>query len=322
MRLGALVVLAFVVATALPAGAATTVTAPTVVSITFDGTFASQEQAAQLLSAHRVTGTFYVNSGYIESPAHLSLAALRGIARSGNEIGGASLYGNDLSRVGERQARAQICDDRTTLAQLGFQVTSFAYPYGAGTARVKAAAQDCGYNSAREYAGLFRSETDCSSCPAAETLPPTDDFRIRTSTLATAPELEEQVARVEATGGGWLPLTFTRVCHCSEAGTTAITPEDLDAFVTWLGTRPATTTVRTVDEVMGGPLKPVHGTPLERLVPDPSAAISTPPLSKAPAWTLFGIGVGQAQILLLCVVVTMTIVVTFRLASRGSRHAH
>ncbi|RYY45869.1 MAG: hypothetical protein EON53_09930 [Actinomycetales bacterium] len=301
---------------------AATATAPTVVSLTFDGTFGSQELAAAILSEHEMSGTFYVNSGYVDSPAHLSIGQLRTIGRGGHEIGGGSAYGNDLSTLTVDDAQRQVCDDRATLAQLGFQVTSFAYPYGTGTARAKKVVQECGYNSAREFAGLYRSPTDCSSCPVAETLPPTDDFRIRTSTDASVDRLKEQVRRAESGGAGWLPLTFTRVCTCSDAMAGTISPSDFVTFVTWLRARQDTTVVRTVDQVMGGPLKPVHGEPSDRLVPDPSPAISTPQaLSKAPAWTVLGIDVGQSQILVLCVVVTFAIVVTFRLATKGQRHA-
>ena len=92
----------------------------------------------------------------------------------------------------------------------------------------------------------------------------------------------------------------------------------------WVTKRPPTTTVRTVDQVMGGPLKPVVGDPVERLVPDPSAAIGVSgrdPLSKRPAWTVYGIGIGQSQIIFIGVTLTAAIIVTYRVATRGNRYA-
>lgn len=294
----------------------------TVVTFTFDGSFKSQDEFSRLLSRHGLAGTFYINSGYLDFPAYLSVDQLRAIARDRNEIAGASMLGNDLTRMSAEQASQEICDDRATLAQLGFQVTSFAYPHGAQDATVKAAVQRCGYNSARRYTGLYDSEDSCSSCPVSETIPATDDFRIRTppqeNRLAT---LQRRVERAEQGGGGWLPLVFTKICLCPDEGD-AISPEAFTAFLVWLKDRPGTT-VKTVDQVMGGALRPVHGRPLDRLVPDPSSAISREtPLSSAPAWTVLGQGIGQTQIIFMGVIVSIAVVVTFRAATRSNRHGH
>jgi hypothetical protein len=293
----------------------------TVVSFTFDGSYKSQDLFAEILSAHGLAGTFYVNSGYLDYPAYLSVDQLRTIARDRSEIGGASLYGNDLSTLSESQVSDQVCNDRTTLAQLGFQVTSFAYPHGTSTPAVKAAVQRCGYNSGRRYTGLYDAPDACSSCPAAETLPATDDFRIRTPSQATSlPALQGIVTRAGKAGGGWVPLVFTKVCVCPDDHG-AIDPSVFSAFVDWLTTRPDVQ-VKTVDQVMGGTLKPVHGAPLDRLVPDPSSAIShKEPLSRASAWSILGFGIGQAQIIFTGVAVSIAMVVTYRLATRGNRHA-
>lgn len=315
-----LIALPLLVLLGAPVGAAPTQSG-TVVSFTFDGTYKSQDLFAEILSSHGFGGTFYVSSGYLDYPAYLSVDQLRGIARERSEIGGASLYGNKLSDLSDAKARKEICDDRATLAQLGFQVTSFAYPYGTVDPTIKAAAQGCGYNSGRRYTGLYQSPDSCSSCPPAETLPATDDFRIRTPLQATTlSDLEAIVTRAEQAGGGWVPLVFTKVCVCP-ADHEAISPADFKAFVGWLQERPDIA-VKTVDEVMGGELKPVHGVPLKRLVPDPSSAISRQePLSKAPAWSVLGFGIGQAQIIFTGVAVSVAMILTYRLATRGNRHA-
>lgn len=295
----------------------------TVVSFTFDGTYKSQVMAAQILAANQMSGTFYVNSGYLDFPGYLSVDQVRSIARSRNEIGGASLYGNNLAKLSLGKAQRQVCDDRATLAQLGFQVTSFAYPYGDETAAwSKATVRDCGYNSARAFAGLYGSVTDCSSCPHTEALPPEDDFRIRTAPSRVKLEsLEKLVTMAEDSGGGWLPLVFTNVCVCIGAKGGSITPGEFNAFVEWLADRPQTTVVRTVDEVVGGSFKKVTGDPVPRLVPDPSAVISKPStLSKAAAWSVFGIDIGQVQLLFGGVAISIIIVVTYRLASRDNRY--
>lgn len=329
MRLLAAVLLATLVALGMapPATAAATATATedkgeTVVSFTFDGTFKGQDVAAEILAEHGLAGTFYINSGYIGFPAYLSIDQLRTIARNRSEIGGASLYGNDLSRLSRSRAEREVCDDRTTLAQLGFTATSFAYPHAASPAQAKSVVQACGYNSGREVAGLYESLTTCSDCPAGETLPPTDDFRIRTpGPDTTVPDLKRHVQDVEDAGGGWVPFVFSHVCVCPDKGADAISPSEFETFVRWVANRPGTTSVQTVDQVMGGELKPVVGTPIERLVPDPSPAIGTPrPMSQVAAWTLFGVGIGQSQILLIGMLLTIAIVITFRVATRSHRY--
>lgn len=293
----------------------------TVVSFTFDGSFKGQDVAAQILADNDMAGTFYINSGYIGYPAYLSLDRLRNMSRNHSEIGGASLYGNDLAPKSRRQARKEVCDDRATLTKLGFQVTSFAYPYGTSTPMVKSVVQECGYNSGRDTAGLYQSESSCSSCPVGEPLPPTDLFRIRTNASGVSlPVLKQNVTNAESRGGGWVPLVFTHICVCPEEAGQAISPDDFEEFVQWMADRPSTTRVATVDQVMGGEVKPAVGTPLSRLVPDPGAP-GAEPLSKVPAWEIAGIGIGQSQILFIGLVVTSAVVVTYRLASRKSRYA-
>ena len=95
-----------------------------------------------------------------------------------------------------------------------------------------------------------------------------------------------------------------------------------EEFLDWLEQRPPDTEVRTVDQVMGGTLTLPQGTPLKRLVPDPSPVIGDrQPLSKRPAWTVFGLGIDQSQLIFTGIAVTIAVVVTFRLATRGNRHA-
>lgn len=295
-----------------------------VVSFTFDGTDRSQDDFSEILAEHGMAGTFYVNSGLVGYPAYLNLTQLRSIARDRNEIAGASADGLDLTTVSAGEARRQICDDRSTLAQLGFQVTSFAYPRGAVDDAVVSAVRSCGYNSARDFAGLYDTARSCGSCPDLESLPPDDVFRIRTaSELLTLRALKARVLRAERSGPGWLPLTFSKLCLCPGDQPGAVTRDTFTAFVVWLAKQDGTVVVRTVDQVVGGALRPVHGSPSRRLVPAPSAAISAPePPSRVPAWTLAGVDIGQAQILFTGLVVSVAMVVTYRLATRKERHAH
>jgi len=294
-----------------------------VVSFTFGGTDETQDEFAEMLSEHGYAGTFYINSGMLGRPGRLSVDQLHNIARDRSEVGGASVSGEDLTGLSTGDAGEEICNDRTTLAQLGFQVTSFAYPQGGRSADVEAGARDCGYNSGRDFGGLYQSAKSCSDCPAVEDLPPADGFGIRTvGQPATLDGLKQQVLRAEQESPGWLPLVFGRLCLCPVDDGSAITRADFLAFLDWLSLRPVPVEVRTVDQVIGGTLKPVHGNALDRLVPSSSRAISdTGPLSKAPAWTVLGVEIGQAQILFLGIAFSLTVVITYRLATRRDRYA-
>lgn len=293
-----------------------------VVSFTFDGGYKGQEVAGKILEDRGMAGTFYLNSGYIGYPAYMSLEQVRALSRGRHEIGGASTLNNDLSQLPIEEARKQVCDDRATLDRLGFRVTSFAYPRGADTAAVRGLVSDCGYNSARDNSGLYNSISDCSACPAAETIP-TNDFRIRTSeNITTLPLLKSRVARAETSGGGWVPLVFRHICVCPAKGDDAITPVELTEFAKWLSERPVTTVVSTVDQVIGGEYKTVKGQPLDRLVPAVSGGSGQPsrPLSSMPAWSFWGLEIGQSQIIAVGLLMAFTMVLTYRAAAKGKRY--
>jgi hypothetical protein len=297
----------------------------TAVSFTFDGGYKGQEEAAKILFDHGMAGTFYVNSGYLNYPAYMTTDDLRTIARQRSEIGGGSLYNNNLTDIDYDDAVQQVCDDRATLAQLGFQVTSFSYPYGDDSPQAKSAAQACGYNNARTVSGLYYDEVDCSDCPKAESLPPNDDFRIRTPSYTNqVQELEDRVQLAIDAGGGWLPLIFSHVCVCPELGNDAITPQAFTQFVEWVQAQGSAIKVYTIDQVMQGPLKDVVGQPLQRLMPGGLDVTTTNkesvPLSDKPAATVFGFEIDQTQVMVIGILCAIAVAVTYRTATRRVRH--
>jgi hypothetical protein len=85
-----------------------------------------------------------------------------------------------------------------------------------------------------------------------------------TDTLQT---LQGFVTHAEQAGGGWVPITFHHICDgCSSNG---ITPELLTEFLDWLAARKSMgTEVATVNQVIGGVVKPPVGT--SPPPPDPS----------------------------------------------------
>ncbi|MFY0566010.1 polysaccharide deacetylase family protein [Archangium lansingense] len=232
---------------------------PTRVSLNFDDCLSSQLQAAAMLEARGMRGTFYINSGKLGLSGRLTVAQVRALQDAGHEIGGHTLTHPHLTTLSADEQRREICNDRVALLNQGFRVTSFAYPFGDKDSVTRQIVIDCNYNSARESGGL-RTPTGSSGNPYAESVPPADAYAIRThgsvqdtTSLAT---LQAYVLRAEESGGGWVPIVFHHICDgCGE--TYAITPANLAAFLDWLAPRASRgTTVVRMDTVIGGVLKP------------------------------------------------------------------
>jgi hypothetical protein len=132
-------------------------------------------------------------------------------------------------------------------------------------ASVETIVKNCGYNSARSL-GDVQTQLGGTAGLYAETMPPPDAFALRApdevDSTWTLTALQNTVTNAETHGGGWDILTFHHVC---EPGTTncdptvSITPELFTQFTTWLAAHlqsTPTTTVKTVNQVIGGTVKP------------------------------------------------------------------
>lgn len=236
----------------------------TVVSITFDDGWDSQAVAAEQLNEHGLKGTFYVNSGNIGVPGYLTLDQLRAIAEEGHEIGGHTVTHPELDRMALDEAKRDICLDRNTLMGWGFNVRNFAYPFASSTPDVQRLVEECGYNTGREL-GQLKSNFDCGNCPLGETIPPATPFLLGAPSQVTdqwtLDDLKDVVVDAQAEGG-WVPLTFHKFCTPT-CGEISATEEVMDEFLNWLAdyTRSSNTVVLTVEEVIGGPMKPAADVP-------------------------------------------------------------
>lgn len=288
------------------------------VSFTFSGTYRGQEEAARVLADAGAAGTFYVSSGYLGFPDYLDVDAVREIARQRSEVGGAALDSRSLVLMDTAQTRRQVCDDRATLAALGLAPTSFAYPRGGWSYRAQSVARSCGYNSARGIAGL-RGARSCEACPGTETVPPRNPYALRTATSSTRlPDLRRAVQAAQRSGGGWVPLVFGRVCACPKGEAGTVTVRELRRMVRWATARPGVE-VQTVDQVVGGEVAPVEGTPLPRLVPPPRT-VRQEAIPAAPLVRVLGVPVEQGQIIFTGLLLTVAVVITYRRATRAVRH--
>ncbi|BCW20168.1 hypothetical protein NtRootA9_28760 [Arthrobacter sp. NtRootA9] len=268
-----------------PRGQVAATPGQTVVSLTFDDGNASDALAARMLADRGLVGTFFISSGSIGKPGFLSYDSLRGVAALGHEIGGHTVNHLDLTGMPLQEAQREICLDRATLTEWGFNVRNFAYPFAEGSAEVRQAAMACGYNSARGL-GEVRTRFGCEECDPAAALPPVD----LEETAAPAPvtvewtveDLKESV-RAAQPAGGWVQLTFHSVCtvNCDYFG---VTEPVLAEFLTWLQaeTRRGSTVVRPVEEVIGGPVQPLVDAPAPAATPPAGAnAVLNPALDVA-----------------------------------------
>jgi peptidoglycan/xylan/chitin deacetylase (PgdA/CDA1 family) len=241
----------------------------TVVSLTFDDAWSDQSVVPSMLVSAGMQGTFYVNSGNVgSSPSFLGWDQLQSFQSVGNEIAGHTINHVDLTSVTLTEAQRQVCQDRRALLSEGLTVTDFAYPYGASNSSVQSIVQGCGYNSGRRSWGLCSPAQ--TGCPAAEGIPAPNIFATRTQSSirswTTVQDLENAVTNAEATGG-WVTFVFHHICDGCDSY--AITQSNLQAFIDWLQPRSANgTVVKTVRDVIGGPLQP-----------PPSVADQAPPTS-------------------------------------------
>jgi len=249
-------------------GVARAATGPVTVSLNFDDEFESQYALGYLdaLQPHHVSGTFYVNSGIIgSSSSKLTWAQLSEMAGAGNEIGGKTVDGTNLTTLTAPSASAEICNDRQALIAHGLgSPISFAYPFGAKNAAVEGLVAACGYGTARTSGSLSPSGPRYSGPN-----PPDDYYAVR----AWAPSSQITLAQLESivTGaysnpgqGGFIPIAIQRVCdqtldpddYASCQTGAWIQLSDLNAFLDWVqnagqsGGAPAGTTIATNGSVV------------------------------------------------------------------------
>ncbi|MFB9360192.1 Ig-like domain-containing protein [Actinoplanes nipponensis] len=230
---------------------------PVTVSFTYDDGSSDQLDAAEIMSRYGFKGTFYLNSSLLGASGRLSVAQATALQSAGHEIGGHTVTHADLPTLSADEQARQVCNDRTTLLSHGLQVSNFAYPYGDDSPAVQQVVQNCGYNSARIVGGIASSGS-CYGCPTAEKLPPVNPYAIATpESIKPGTSLEAMqnlVLQAEENGGGWVVLVMHRVCDRCDPY--AVAPSTLDSFSSWLAGRgPGGTVVKTVADVIGGPVR-------------------------------------------------------------------
>jgi peptidoglycan/xylan/chitin deacetylase (PgdA/CDA1 family) len=225
---------------------------PTIVSLTFDDGLSSQHTLRSMLAQHGMYGTFYVNSGRVGLPGMMTWSQLLDLAANGHEIGGHGVDHVELTTLNQRDARRQVSNDRQALISHGFDVSSFAYPYGSHNASVRSLVRECGYSSARRAWGLcplgqFPPDCDAWYPDVVEQIPPVDHYATRTvaclRTWSTLSDIRASSgARRPAVVVG-LPWSFTTSARALTA--TATLPARPSLVASWAGSSVGPTMERT-----------------------------------------------------------------------------
>ncbi len=232
----------------------------TVVSLNFDNDTYSEYTLGytDALQPAGVDATFYINSGTVGTSNHLTWAEVESLYAAGDDIGGKTVDGINLTTLTAQQQVSEICDDVQNIESHGITPLTFAYPSGANNATIQAEAQSCGYGNGRTAGSL--SPTGSTY---AETLPPRSWMALRAyapSGQVTLANLESLVTGASAKGG-WIPIVIGKVCsetldpsNYSACTSTAgwIQLSDLQAFISWVqdagqsGGAPAGTVFQTM----------------------------------------------------------------------------
>jgi len=220
-----------------------------VVSIDFDDALANQLEALPILEQYDVKATFYVLHPRLkEGGRYFTVRDALEIQAAGHEIGGHTLTHPKLAQLSEEEQYKEVCEDRALLLHEGLHVVNFSYPSGSYNATTQAIVGECGYESARTTGGLCEDPGMLDSCDQAEVIPPADPFSIRTHGSIKRERIPDRmkglISDAYLNGGGWVHIIFHHVCEgCDDY---AITPRELEEFLSWLADERSAGHVRVV----------------------------------------------------------------------------
>jgi peptidoglycan/xylan/chitin deacetylase (PgdA/CDA1 family) len=211
-----------------------------IVSLTFDDGYYSHMNASMVLDSLGMLGTFYVNSGRFNIN-RMGKGALLDIQSRHHEIAGHTVDHANLLALTTEERRFQICADYQTLIDDGFNITNFAYPFGADFPGAPYMLYNCGYQSARDSGGIKLVDA-CQKCLPALLLPVPDNQLYRLSSIVitsnmTLPELLSYLnaaAYFTQYDERWLIFTFHDIIVGTQDDLTSVKQITYDNFLVLL----------------------------------------------------------------------------------------
>lgn len=134
--------------------------------------------------------------------------------------------------------QTEICNDRDQFLTWGYNITNFAYPFGADSPDSLAILALCGYNGARDSGGI-KNNVSCLNCPKSEKVMPSNPLLIRSvpySKTVGVSGMKWYVQEADADpvhSSGFLAFIFHEYGVYPNIGS-AISPTELLEFVDWL----------------------------------------------------------------------------------------
>jgi peptidoglycan/xylan/chitin deacetylase (PgdA/CDA1 family) len=192
------------------------------VSLTFDDGWQSQyTNGLPILNSYNVKGTFFLVSGFLNTPNYLTTAQAKAIEQAGNEIGSHTVNHPDLTTLSAAQLTYQLAQSKQTLESLFGPIRNFASPYGAYNDQVIAAIKHY-YNSHRSTDAGYNSKDNF------------DIYNIRTQTVlstTTVQEIDSWIAQAQH-DKTWLVLLIHEVNTSGDLY--SITPQDFNTVLQYI----------------------------------------------------------------------------------------
>lgn len=155
------------------------------VGITFDDAYEDTPRAVELLRERGLRASVYVTTGQIGSGPMIRREQLERLARQPEtvELGAHTVNHPPLDELSIEEIRREVSDSKQALEQMiNRSVNTFAYPFGAYDARVRASVIDAGFNSAAAVKNALSHPDD-------------DPWAIARFTVGTATSAE-QIAQI------------------------------------------------------------------------------------------------------------------------------
>ena len=165
------------------------------IAVTFDDAYEDTPRAVELLREQGLRASVYVTTGQIDSGRMIRREQLEQLAQQPEtvELGAHTVNHPPLDELGIEEIKREVLDSKQALEQMIDRgVDTFAYPFGAYDARVRAAVIDAGFSSAAAVKNALSHPND-------------DPWAIARFTVGTATSTE-QIAQI--LDGGGAPLAW------------------------------------------------------------------------------------------------------------------
>lgn len=207
------------------------------IAFSFDFGTSDHLNVSTTLEQFDMRGTFFVSSSNIGVPGYLNKQSLKKLEQRGHEIAGTTLSQVRLSQLSLSDQTYQIKTNRDFLVSLGFNVSSFMWPYGDDVSTLYDVLKSLKYDRARDIGGI-KSPNSCLSCPVSIGLPQTQPYLMRAINVNSSVKTgqlfwhiwqAENWALTNPSKNSLLVFKFETVCDQCQ-----FSPQSFLQFIRWL----------------------------------------------------------------------------------------